>query len=260
MGMIADGKEVEFPGVVSKNFVRDDPSMELLREDWGLRKTRWIRSVMLHTTMGNPPVLQPGSGPPGGARDTLHGWRTDERHAGSHIVVDFDGTAWCVADLTRARAYDATTINDVSVGIELCQVHRTSGIYEAQLDALVLLCDGLTKLFEIQRQFHWPYLKRPVKRLADGGVDCVGLFGHRDQSDRRGFGDPGDLPFAWLEKAGYQPLNYDLDEDLALGKSRQRMLNALGEHVTEDGVVGPATCAAKVRHSGRPLWVVRPND
>jgi hypothetical protein len=84
----------------------------------------------------------------------------------------------------------------------------------------------------------------------------VGIYGHRDVSNNRGEGDPGDLIFAALEVAGYERFNYDVGEDLDVWAERQQSLGLL-----PDGIAGPYTVqalAARSYHHG--LWVTRPGD
>lgn len=250
-----DGKPETFSAFPSASYL-DNPRMRLGAEDKRARATRWVRSIILHTTVGDEPQLvRPGAGPAGMASRTLSAWETDKRHAGSHLLVDGDGSVWCVADLVRDATYHAQSINEVSIGVELCQTPKLE-IWQAQLDTTVALLDALTWRFGIQRQYHGPYLGSSwaVPRLARGGADCVGIFGHRDQTTDRGKGDPGSAIFLALKQSGYEPLNFALDEDLAVWRTRQ---SALG--VSPDGIPGPATVAALAAH-GKPggMFVPRP--
>jgi hypothetical protein len=70
------------------------------------------------------------------------------------------------------------------------------------------------------------------------------VFGHRDNTDRRGHGDPGDEIFERLAAAGAERFDHDAEEDLAAWKSRQNTLVAAGANLEVDGVPGPATCEA----------------
>lgn len=54
-------------------------------------------------------------------------------------------------------------------------------------------------------------------------------------------------------RAGFEALDYDRQHDLVLGKARQRALNARGEHLVVDGLVGAASIAAARRH-GYARW------
>lgn len=85
----------------------------------------------------------------------------------------------------------------------------------------------------------------------------VGIYGHRECSSARGRGDPGDRIMEMLIDVGYEPLDFDADEDLERWKGRQRNLGCL----SVDGIPGPKTCAA-LRDIGHRhgLLVSRPGD
>jgi hypothetical protein len=115
------------------------------------------------------------------------------------------------------------------------------------------LCD----YFEIPLQVPGvQYKNRPLFRMdcegpTPGGPDCVGVFGHRDNTHDRGQGDPGDYIKGRLIAAGAEPLDYDAKQDREVWRLRQRKLNRL---LTEkrapvapliaDGLAGPATIRA----------------
>lgn len=254
-GFIIDDVAIEIPGIVARSW-RDDVRMRLERPDRRPRITRWVRSIILHGTNGDwPQIVHPGEGPVGMALRTTNAWRSDTRHAGSHLIIDGDGSVWCLADLVREVSYHAKSINEVSIGIELAQSRQVE-LWQAQLDAAVRVCDALTRLLGIQRQVHTPYRPHPVDRLARGGVDCVGIFGHRDQSSNRGRGDPGDAVFDELRRAGYEAFDFALETDKVAWKERQQGLG-LGQ----DGVPGARTLA-KLKQAGyaHGMWVKRPGD
>jgi len=264
MSVIVGGKQVELAGVRSRSWF-DDVAMRLGPND---RRRRFpvprINSIIIHATVGDEPqIVRQGMGPPGMAARTANAWRADDaenRHAGSQLVVDSNGTVWCLADLLTEAAYHAEELNEHSIGIEIVQTSKLE-IFTASCDALLWTIDGLTRLFGIQRQFHAPYLgdSHPVGRLARGGKDCMGIFGHRDATTKRGRGDPGDYVFEILKRAGYEPMNFETGEDLEIWKKRQAELCVPGLAI--DGVPGPLTTAALLA-SGRRygLWVPRPGD
>jgi hypothetical protein len=184
-------------------------------------------------------------------------WSTSELASGAHLICDFDGSWVCVADLATECAYHATTVNDVSIGIEICQ-GRAAELCEGQLDSVVAMVDFVTAHFRIQRQIPRAY-RGPIRRLEDGGADCVGVFGHRDQTDNRGPGDPGDAIMEKLAAAGYERFDFAANEDLAIWRERQRDLaRRHGAPLNEDGVPGPAT-AARLELLGYPrgIWTAR---
>jgi N-acetylmuramoyl-L-alanine amidase len=257
MSLIVKGHRVDVPGLKTKSWL-DDPAMHAaMPSDGRARRTEWIRSLVLHTTQGDEPQeVLAGFGPEGMAKRTAESWAGDKRHAAAHLIVDGDGTVWCLADLQLDVTFHATSLNEVSIGIEIAQT-RALAIYEVQLDATVLLCDALTRLFRIQRQFHAPYLgdSQCVKRLADGGSDCIGVFGHRDQTTDRGRGDPGDAIFRRLRGAGYEAFNFATGEDLAVWRFRQ-----LDARANPDGIPGPSTATRLAAGHPHGLWIGRPGD
>lgn len=269
MGLILAGRRVEVDGVAIADYL-DDKTVWLSSEDRRARQTSWVRSVVVHTTVGDlPQVLRAGYGPAGRARELVQAQRGDGRHAAQHIVIDSDGTAICSVDLVDDVAYHATTLNEVSIGIELEEQRLPTGelaIYQAQLQALVRILDVITRELGIQRQYHAPYHgeAKPVPRLAAGGHDCVGIFGHRDQTIQRGPGDPGDYVYTALRDAGYEPFDFAKDEDLSFWRLRQRVLIGRGAELVADGVPGPATVAALKTYADpklpRGLRVFRPGD
>lgn len=261
-GAIVDGVAEPIPGLDVLNF-RDDPRLRLRwNEDARARKTRWIRQVVLHTTKGIPggedkrtQDIRPGLGPPvqAGLR-VARWWSTSPASAGAHLVVDHDGAVACLADLLTDATMHAGHANGTSIGVELFQ-GAGAELYEGQLLVVVRFCDWLTRRFGIQRQIPHAYVG-PSQRLKEELRDVVGVLGHRDLSDRRGPGDPGNAVMNRLGLAGYEPLNFDLREDLEIWRRRQR-----GMGLKPDGVPGPITVAA-LRKLGRPhgMWVRRPGD
>lgn len=213
-------------------------------------RTRRARAqiVMLHTTKGEwPQVIIPGKGPAGRAQRTAEMWSNDPTYSGAHIVVGSDGESACLADLAAVCAYHATVSNDLAIGIEIYQ-ERAGVIYQAALDATVRICNVIAEHCAIPRQYpRRAYLNRPLSRMLNGGKDCYGFFGHRDNTDRRGRGDPGDAIFEALRAAGFQGLDIEAREDLMVWRRRQERLKALGERITADGLPGPGTMAAMRR-------------
>lgn len=229
--------------------------------DYRARPTTWVRQIILHTTKGIwPQHVLPGSGPGGADKVVAEFWRRDPEHSAAQLVVDTDGSVVCLGDLRRAMAFHATSSNPYSVGIEMYQV-AGGGIYEATLNATVTLVRALCRMLGIPEQMpRGPYRNAPLRRMTDGGADCVGTFGHRDNTNRRGRGDPGDEIFGRLAAEGFEGHDYDGDEDLELGRTRQIWLNAADASaghtyrpLTVDGICGPASLLAMQRH-GFARW------
>lgn len=268
-GLVISGTAVAVPGLTIQSWL-DDPSLRLKKgEDMRVRKTAWVRSIILHTTKGipggsdkRPQKIIPGCGPhiDAGQRVARY-WSKDGRNAGAHIVVDFDGVVTCCADLASEATYHAGNVNDVSIGIEIYQ-GSDAELYEYQLEKVVTLVDFLTKHFQIQRQYHWPYLKRPIKGFEEtGGAGFLGVFGHRDCSDNRGLGDPGDAVFEFLRQAGYMRFNFEAGEDKKFWREKQEPLKKINPALSVDGSPGPLTAQALLKN-GKPSgqWVERPGD
>ena len=271
MGLIIGGKSFDVPGLKVVSFA-DDATLRLGDDDCGHRSTSWVRLIVLHTTMGEVGPLLPGVGPSGGARGTVAAQKADSKtHAGEHLIVDADGVVYCLCDLLYASAYHAESLNDVSIGIEFKQT-KVSGswaLYQAQMEAGVLLVDALTRMLSIQRQFHAPYHGEatPVQRLANrkvgggAGTDCVGICGHRDNTINRGPGDPGEYIFNALAAAGYEKFDYAKGRGEDRDEWGKRQVGAGMSAADADGVAGPKTVKQLLSIGHKyGLWVTRPGD
>lgn len=206
-GLVIDGADVLVPGLTVVSW-RDDPSLRLKMGQDG-RKRRpgeHVRRVVLHTTRGvpgghdqRPQVIHPGVGPAGSAAEAnARYWSRAPSCAGAHLVVDYDGSVVCTADLAAEVSYHAGATNGDSIGIEIVQ-GADAGLYEGQLAAVVVLCGFLADRFGLARTAQYPYR---------GAGDAVAAFlGHRDVSDSRGRGDPGDAVMERLIAAGWAPID-----------------------------------------------------
>lgn len=244
--LIVNGRRIPVPGVEVVSWF-DDPTLRMTGQSGGPRPVSWVRCVVFHTTQGipggknyHPQWLLPGFGPKGTAAEAnARYWALKGKGSGAHLVIDFDGQVICTADLVREQTWHATSVNAVSIGIEIVQ--RLDGsMFAGQMETAVKVADVLARELGIQRQFHAPYRRgRIVNRFAVGARDVVGFFGHRDQTNTRGPGDPGDFVFQYLERAGYEKFDYSQNEDLAAWKVRQTGLGVPAKDC--DGVAGPAT-------------------
>lgn len=262
MGVIIRGAEIEVPGLLVQNF-KDEPKFGLKPNDGRKRPNTWVRGIVLHTTKGipggkdkRPQKIKTGNGP-NHERDEKVAmmWSLDARNAGAHLVVDSDSSWVNTCDLQDFAAYHAGNVNNVTIGIEIYQ-EGDAGLYEEQLASVVSMCDFLTRTFSIQRQVHWPYHKHAIKRGLRRGLDMVGCYGHRDCSNNRGPGDPGDTILQMLCDAGYESFDFAEDEDKEVWMERQEQLGLL-----PDGVPGPKTAAALVEAGYKHgLWISRPGD
>lgn len=264
-GLLIRGKLVPVPGLtVIPPASHGGPKWAaLVPGDCTPRGTSWVRQVIVHTTKGNwPQHVVAGSGPGGSDRVVADFWRDDPVHSAAHLVVDTDGSVVCLCDLAEVVAYHAEASNPWSIGIEMYQL-SDGGIYDATLIATTVLVEFLCSAFGIpQLMPRGPYRNQPLHRMEIGSgstrhqlgaPDAVGVFGHRDNTERRGRGDPGDEIFKRLAAIGWEGADYDGSEDLHLGAQRQQALNVRGELLDVDGVCGPASWAA-MKRQGFSRW------
>lgn len=277
-GVILAGKSVQIPGVTVLNRA-DRAWCALGLDDYRPRRISRPHLIIDHTTSGKwPQRVIPGAGHPGHAEQIAKMWSGFDRgggdriHSGAQILVDFDGTIYCLADLVTQAAYHAEMANDASVGIEHCTTPDGS-IYQATIDASVrlhlALCepqnlsDGLAIPFQVHAA---PYRNAPLARCETGAktkehdgrvqTDCSDLYGiiqHRDQTSERGRGDAGDALVQAMIAFGAEPMDMSRDEDLARGRARQEWLNRRGGKLKVDGLVGPASLA-EARRQGFRRW------
>lgn len=212
----------------------------------------WLRQVIVHTTKGIAPqrIID---GPGAGGRDltVARFWQGDPEHSAAHIVVDNDGSVVCLADLATIAAYHATVSNLWSVGIEMYQ-ELGGGIHRPVFDAVKVLVPALCNILEIPFQVPADrYAKAPLRRMLNGGLDCAGVFGHRDNTSRRGEGDPGEFFYDAMREVGAESFHISDGEDLNRWSARQDYLNRHHEQVvrsvlngkllTVDGLAGRST-------------------
>lgn len=243
-GLLVGGLIVPVPGLDVVNPVNGPDWCKLGPADYRQRKTSWVRQIILHTTKGIwPQHVKPGAGPHGREKVVADFWRGDPQHSGAQLVVGSDGKVACLCDLAKVAAYHATVSNDWSIGIEMYQ-ESDGSVYEACLHATTTLVLALCDQFSIPLQVPGPYTGQPIARMLDGGPDCVGVFGHRDNTTRRGHGDPGDAIFTDLMFAGAERLDFDKRQDLSVWMRRQMFLNRHGARLSIDGIAGPSTIRA----------------
>jgi N-acetylmuramoyl-L-alanine amidase len=256
-GLLVNKQQIPVQGLAIIN-PNDADWCRLAPKDCAQRSTSWVRQIILHTTKGGwPQDVRAGRGGGSKARRVADMWRGDSSPSGAHIVIDNDGTVACLCDLATTIAYHATVSNAWSIGVEMYQ-ESGNGIHAAVYDAAVKLVPALCRIFGIQFQIpKLPYRGAPLRRMIDGGKLCVGVFGHRDNTERRGRGDPGDEIFVRLAQAGAESFDHDAGEDLEVWKARQAELNQRGAELAADGVPGPATVAA-LRAAGRGdgIWAL----
>ena len=259
-GLVLSGRVVGIPelNIIPPASHGGPPWALLNASDCWPRPTQWIRQLIVHSTGGRwPQPILPGTGPGGEAARVADTWNTDPVHSAAQIIVDSAGTIACLCDLTTTMAYHAEGSNAWSVGIEMFQ-REDGGIYQATIDTTATLCMALCEALGIPAQVDSrPYASVPLSRMETGtgrlrhntgGPDVVGILGHRNNTGERGRGDPGDAIYSALVAAGAEPLDFAAGEDLAIARRRQAALNARGERLIVDGLVGPASIAAARRH------------
>lgn len=247
-GLVFSGRRVLVPGVNVISYL-DDPDLALdLPEDGRPRRRGYaVQHVVVHTTRGapdrddpRPQTILPGAGPSTRAGyEVVHDQRHNGKHAGEHLVIDHDGTVYQLCDLVTVASYNATTVNDRAIGIEVKQ-GRQNEIYVAAGGSLLAVVLAITAELGIQRQMPDRY-RGPIARLARGGADFWGVFGHRDQTDDRSIGDPGDYLMGVLSTA-CQRHNLAEGDDRRYVRQVQRELGMTGADL--DGIPGPRTVAA----------------
>jgi hypothetical protein len=262
-GLVIGGKSVRIPGIDVVNF-RDDPRLRLDSTDMRHRTPKekeWIHLYVIHTTGGipggkdlRPQVILPGLGrSSGGGQRIVASWTHDKvRPGGAHLVTDFDGTHYCCADLLDDAAYHAERANGCSVGHEVVQGHGSAELYQGQVDAAAQLALWVCRLMPtaIQWQVPAPYIGLPISRFVDSLYndssplfDVVGIVGHRDLTNRRGEGDPGNAMMEALVRAGCEVLDFATYQDLEVWKTRQHELGVW----YADGIPGKQTAVALAR-------------
>jgi len=240
-GVIIDGRNELIPDLDVVNY-KDDTRLKLVPgHSMRNRKTRWVRSIVLHNTKNIPTTISPGRGKSLdiGARVARY-WSTSPKPAGAHLIVDWDAKVYCLADLLQDATYHAGSMNEVSIGIEVFEDEH-GRIYDDQLTAVVLLVRWLCRRFGIQMQVQnfLPAYDGDVDRIVAGGKDCVGVFGHCHQYWSGKRFDPDHDILQVLVDNGFRHFNFQAREDIVYWKLIQSKLG-----LRPDGVPGPDTCDA----------------
>lgn len=213
--IVFNGKGQRIPGVEGQTYL-ERPGLRLARADYRPRGDHEVvRALMAHTSLGKMPQLAPGTGPRV-ARDErmIRMWRDDDRHAGAHLVIDFDGSTVCAADLLLDAAYHAGKANGWTIGLEIAQL-RDGRIFEAQLRTFQAIAELVAELFELPHSYPgdarsswrdrgWPRLEQLSQRgkESEWAPTKYGVIGHVHYGFR-GPGDPGPWPFVALGAMGW---------------------------------------------------------
>jgi hypothetical protein len=244
-GLIIDGREEQVPGLTIVNY-KDNPNLKLKPgHSMRARHTRWVRSIGLHNTKNVQTSVAPGAGPSKNIGEAVvRFWSTDPNPAGAHIIVDWDATIYCLADLLKDAAYHMGTMNEVSIGIEIYE-SSAGMVYDDQLQAVVTLVKWLCSRFRIQMQLPTWSDNSEIARIKAGGEDCVGVFGHCHNYYKGKAHDPGFDIMKRLATSGFKEFNFyrkdpqGMTEDIRYWRDIQTKLG-----LRPDGVPGPKTCDA----------------
>lgn len=260
--IIANGKRVETPFSVV-NFL-DNPACKLGSRSYRKRtadEVRHICAIVCHSTAGIPggrdlreQILKPGVGPNDNAGPFYSKlWQNDtSKYGGAHFVIGYDGQIYQCADIVTDAAYHAGAANGNSVGIEVHQDRKDAGFWECEIEANTNLIVWLTTFLGIQRQIQALPYKGPISCLTGKLYNKYGTFCHRDLTNNRGKGDPGDLIPQALVDVGFEQFDFSQGEDIEVWKERQEQLG-----IVADGIPGPGTVRA-LKEAGYPdgLWIL----
>jgi len=260
MTIIINGIPKQIPGLKTTSWL-DDPSGVKYISDKTDRHT-WIHGIVAHTIHGKEGSLLPGLGPNTDIDTRLARYQVNtDRQVSWDFTEDMDGTWLIQNDPLKHYSWQATEVNGITCGFEMVQTD-SGDLYEGQIAQAVLFVDALTALLGVQRQIPWDKqrnkpVRGTIKRIVDGAKDVVGIYGHRNQTENKGAGDPGDHLFWALKNAGYELFDYAAKEDLTVWKERQKNLGLS----VQDGIAGPGTVAAlKAAGHKHGIFVSRPVD
>lgn len=264
MSVILDGEKISTPGIETISWL-DDPKVPQATD--GGTRTQWIRAIVLHTVKGKLGGIQPGVKPSNRAETYAKYQASTSRDVSWDYTIDTDGTVVVSNDPIKRYTWHAGSVNGFTLGIELVQ-EENGDIWQGQIDATVKFLDWITRELAdrghpIQRQIPITGMGTPVRGTisrivkASEAKRVVGIYGHRNQTNNRGPGDPGDHIFNALLNAGYKGFNLEAKEDLIFWESTQRLLGM----PAPDGVPGPETARTlKAAGHAHGLWITRPGD
>lgn len=246
-GLLIDDKKFLVDGVDILS--PDEEAWSHLNAGDGEPRSTHPQHKTLHKTIADDrELVLPGAGSSdhwGGAEYTAEYWQrklangAEEHHGGAHLVTGLDGRTACLEDLVRWAAYHngVYRANLRSWGHEVKEL-AGGKVFTASLVAAVAVTCVDTSAIGVQQQCPRAYRdNKPLKRFENGGVDLVGVFGHREVSDTRGRWDPGDVIFDMLQARGFERFDFDAGEDLDVWSKRQEWLAELGMyHGKIDGV------------------------
>ena len=225
MDLVIAGVRWPMPSVEGASWL-DDPKRAPPATDGVARAAHKVRAIVLHTSRGASGArLRPGGQASTRAETLARYQASTAREVSWHLTIDTDGTVLQQADLATWCCWHASHANSWTVGIELVQHPDSPDLWQAQMAALVAVCDAAAVALAIPRRLLLDAggapLLRPVRgllspaaRSRDGallggrGERWAGALGHCHlvPSHVRGPGDPGPLPFEALLRAGWSGL------------------------------------------------------
>lgn len=230
MSIILNKVKYEVKGLKSTSWIEDPKNIKYINDKNDRQKQ--IKSIVAHTHKGINGVLETGFGPNTDLDVKLAKYQIDtERQVSWDYTIDMNGDLLVQNDPLVHYSWQAGHFNSFSLGFEMIQKDN-GNLFEGQIEKAVLLIDFLTLKLGIQRQIPWNSLKNEPCRgtinrlIKDGnaGVDFIGICGHRNITDQRGKGDPGDHLFYALKNAGYMLFDLDKKQDLEFWKQKQKDL------------------------------------
>lgn len=266
--LVLGGRRVPIPGGVVETFA-DGSRCAPPVTDYGIRHEH-VQGIVVHTEHGeprDPPLLTTPA-------QTSHACELDRYQTTTDREVSWDifnsafGVIYQQNDPVRQYTWQAGGVNPRTLGIENEQ-GPGGGIRPVQLESFVRLIDTLTRSLPVPIQRQIPAVRDARGRLVPdrrviarftgaggSGANFWGIYGHRNITDQRGPGDPGDLFFQALLNAGYEGFDLAAGEDLRVWRERQRVLG-----VPQTGIPdAPTVAALKRRGFPRGLFVHRPGD
>jgi hypothetical protein len=218
MGLVVNGQILEVPHLSVRSW-HDDVRLRLRKgEDMRIRANGKPHVIVMHTTGGipggsnrTPQVIHEGLGPNSDAESRVaRFWSTNRQPGGAHLVVDYDASVGCLADLQTECAFHVggcRGVNERSVGIEIAQTSKGE-LWAGQLEAVAYLVGFICDTFGIPKRAQYPYRGKPLKRFGAGVGTFTGIMGHRDCDNNRGSGDPGDAAMLALRDVGIELVDF----------------------------------------------------
>jgi hypothetical protein len=237
--LLIDGALVPVPGV--KILAPRGEAWNYLAK--GNKRTLPVQAKILHKTIADDPEKLDENPPTahyarfwGYAKLTLDWWHKPGVDAsgkpkpplsGTQLVTGHDGSTVCTEDLVRFVGWQANQANERTWGHEIKE-YVGGLVHRAALAAAVAITKVDTSAIGVQWQCPRSFTKPLARWNKSGGVDLVGVFGHRDVTTQRSRHDPGDEVFAMLEREGFERFDFAAGEDLDVWGKRQQWLRGLG--------------------------------